>query len=159
MQRSETRTTTSFFNPMKMTEQEVREHQQKNNLPCALESLQSAQAQAVATAMASPAQERWQEGEERKLNELVCIDLRRRGAYVIVSRTDKKPTIRRGHPDLTVMHLGRAVCIELKARGGRVSQHQRDCIEDLERAGVPVLVSYSFRECIEFATNHLHLPQ
>jgi len=144
---------------MKMTEEQVREHQQKNNLPCALDSVQSAQAQAVATALASPAQERWQAGEEKKLNELVCIDLRRRGAYVLVSRTDQKPTIRRGHPDLTVMHLGRAVCIELKARGGRLSQHQRECIADLERAGVPVLVSYSFAESIQFAVNHLHLNQ
>jgi hypothetical protein len=142
-----------------MTEQQVREHQQKNNLQCALDSVQSAQAQAVATALASPAQERWQEGEEKKLNELVCIDLRRRGAYVIVSRTDKQPTIRRGHPDLTVMHLGRAICIELKARGGRLSEHQRECIADLERAGVPVLVSYSFQESIQFAVNHLHLSQ
>jgi hypothetical protein len=144
---------------MKMTEEQVREHQQKNNLPCALESIQSAQAQAVAAALASPAQERWQAGEEKKLNELVCLDLRRRGAYVLVSRTDQKPTIRRGHPDLTVMHLGRAICIELKARGGRLSEHQRECIADLERAGVPVLVSYSFQESIQFAVNHLHLSQ
>jgi hypothetical protein len=144
---------------MKMTEEQVREHQQKNNLPCALESIQSAQAQAVAAALASPAQERWQDGEEKKLNELVCLDLRRRGAYVLVSRTDQKPTIRRGHPDLTVMHLGRSVCIELKARGGRLSEHQRECIADLERAGVPVLVSYSFAESIQFAVNHLHLSQ
>jgi len=142
-----------------MTEQQVREHQAKAGLPCALDSVQSAQAQAVAAALASPAEERWQAGEEKKLNELVCIDLRRRGAYVIVSRTDKQPTIRRGHPDLTVMHLGRAVCIELKARGGRLSEHQRECIADLERAGVPVLVSYSFQESIQFAVNHLHLSQ
>jgi hypothetical protein len=144
---------------MKMTEEQVREHQIKNNLPCALESIQSAQAQAVATALASPAQERWQAGEEKKLNELVCVDLRRRGAYVLVSRTDKQPTIRRGHPDLTIMHLGRVACIELKASGGRLSQHQRECIADLERAGVPVLVSYSFQESIQFAVNHLHLSQ
>jgi len=144
---------------MRMTEQQVREHQAKAGLPCALDSVQSAQAQAVATALESPAQERWQAGEERKLNELVCVDLRRRGAYVLVSRTDKKPTIRRGHPDLTIMHLGRAVCIELKARGGRLSEHQRECIADLERAGVPVLVSYSFAESIQFAVNHLHLNQ
>jgi hypothetical protein len=142
-----------------MTEAQVREHQAKAGLPCALDSVQSAQAQAVATALASPAQERWQAGEEKKLNELVCIDLRRRGAYVLVSRTDQKPTIRRGHPDLTVMHLGRAVCIELKARGGRLSEHQRECIADLERAGVPVLVSYSFAESIQFAVNHLHLSK
>ena len=142
-----------------MTEQQVREHQAKVGLPCALDSVQSAQAQAVATALASPAQERWQSGEERKLNELVCIDLRRRGAYVLVSRTDKQPTIRRGHPDLTVLYMGLCCCIELKASGGRLSEHQRECIADLERAGVPVLVSYSFQESIQFAVNHLHLSQ
>lgn len=142
-----------------MTEQQVREHQAKVGLPCALDSVQSAQAQVVATALASPAQERWQAGEERKLNELVCIDLRRRGAYVLVSRTDQKPTIRRGHPDLTVMYMGLCCCIELKASGGRLSEHQRECIADLERAGVPVLVSYSFQESIQFAVNHLHLSQ
>jgi hypothetical protein len=142
-----------------MTEQQVREHQSKVGLPCALDSVQSAQAQAVATALASPAQERWQSGEEKKLNELVCIDLRRRGAYVLVSRTDKQPTIRRGHPDLTVMYNGKACCIELKASGGRLSDHQRECIADLERAGVPVLVSYNFQESIQFAVNHLHLSQ
>jgi hypothetical protein len=143
---------------MKMTEEQVREHQTKNNLPCALESIQSAQAQAVATALASPAQERWQSGEEKKLNELVCTDLRRRGAYVIVSRTDQKPTIRRGHPDLTVMYNGRACCIELKASGGRLSDHQRECIADLERAGVQTVVRYSFAEAVQFAVNILELP-
>ena len=143
---------------MKMTEQQVREHQTKNNLPCALESVQSAQAQAVATALASPAQERWQAGEEKKLNELVCIDLRRRGAYVIVSRTDQKPTIRRGHPDLTVMYNGKACCIELKAKGGRLSEHQRECIDDLVRSGVPTLTCYSFDGAITFAVHILSLP-
>ena len=143
---------------MKMTEEQVREHQQKNNLPCALESIHSAQAQAVASALASPAQERWQAGEEKKLNELVCIDLRRRGAYVIVSRTDQKPTIRRGHPDLTVLYNGKACCIELKAKGGRLSEHQRECIDDLVTAGVPTLTCYSFDGAITFAVHILSLP-
>ena len=143
---------------MKMTEEQVREHQQKNNLPCALETLQSAQAQAVAAALASPAQERWQSGEERKLNELVCVDLRRRGAYVLVSRTDQKPTIRRGHPDLTVLYNGKVCCIELKAKGGKLSEHQRECIDDLVTAGVPTLTCYSFDGAITFAVHILTLP-
>ena len=143
---------------MKMTEEQVREHQMKNNLPCALETVQSAQAQAVASALASPAQERWQAGEEKKLNELVCIDLRRRGAYVLVSRTDKQPTIRRGHPDLTVLYNGKACCIELKAKNGRLSEHQRECIDDLVRSGVPTLTCYSFEGAITFAVHILSLP-
>jgi len=143
---------------MKMTEEQVREHQQKNNLPCALESIQSAQAQAVASALASPAQERWQAGEEKKLNELVCVDLRRRGAYVLVSRTDKQPTIRRGHPDLTVLYNGKVCCIELKAKGGKLSEHQRECIDDLVTAGVPTLTCYSFDGAITFAVHILSLP-
>jgi hypothetical protein len=145
---------------MRLTEAQVREHQTKNNLPCALDLVQGAQAQVVPSIEPVDAPpSKWASGEEKKLNELVCIDLRRRGAYVIVSRIDQKPTIRRGHPDLTVMHLGRVACIELKASGGRLSEHQRECIADLERAGVPVLVSYSFQESIQFAVNHLHLSQ
>jgi hypothetical protein len=145
---------------MRLTEQQVREHQQKNNLPCALDSVQGAQAQAVpAIDPVDAPQSKWASGEEKKLNELVTTDLRRRGAYVIVSRTDKQPTIRRGHPDLTVMYNGRACCIELKASGGRLSDHQRECIADLQRAGVQTVVSYSFQESIQFAVNHLHLSQ
>jgi hypothetical protein len=145
---------------MKMTEEQVREHQQKNNLPCALDPVQGAQAQAVpAIDPVDAPPSKWASGEEKKLNELVTTDLRRRGAYVIVSRTDKQPTIRRGHPDLTVMYNGKACCIELKASGGRLSDHQRECIADLQRAGVQTVVSYSFRESIDFAVNHLHLSQ
>lgn len=143
---------------MRLTEQQVRDHQTKNNLPCALDSVQGAQPQvvpAIETADAPPA--KWASGEEKKLNELVTTDLRRRGAYVIVSRTDKQPTIRRGHPDLTAMYMGRVCCIELKANGGRLSDHQRECIADLERSGVQTVVSYSFDEAIQFAINQLHL--
>ena len=144
---------------MKMTEEQVRLHQMKNNLPCALDPVQGAQAQVVpAIDPVDAPPTKWASGEEKKLNELVTTDLRRRGAYVIVSRTDKQPTIRRGHPDLTVMYNGRACCIELKASGGRLSDHQRECIADLERAGVQTVVSYSFRESIEFASNALALP-
>ena len=144
---------------MRLTEQQVREHQTKNNLPCALDAVQGAQAQVVKAIDPDNAPPtKWASGEEKKLNELVTTDLRRRGAYVIVSRTDKQPTIRRGHPDLTVMYNGRACCIELKAQGGRLSDHQRECIADLERAGVQTVVSYSFRESIEFASNVLALP-
>ena len=144
---------------MRLTEAQVREHQMKNNLPCALDPVQGAQAQVVpAIDPVDAPPTKWASGEERKLNELVTTDLRRRGAYVIVSRTDKQPTIRRGHPDLTVMYNGRACCIELKAQGGRLSDHQRECIADLERAGVQTVVRYSFAEAVQFAVNILELP-
>jgi hypothetical protein len=57
------------------------------------------------------------------------------------------------------MYNGKACCIELKASGGRLSDHQRECIADLQRAGVQTVVSYSFQESIQFAVNHLHLSQ
>jgi len=144
---------------MKMTEEQVREHQQKNNLPCALDPVQGAQAQAVpAIDPVDAPPSKWASGEERKLNELVTTDLRRRGAYVIVSRTDKQPTIRRGHPDLTVLYNGKVCCIELKAKGGKLSEHQRECIDDLVTAGVPTLTCYSFDGAITFAVHILSLP-
>ena len=144
---------------MRLTEAQVREHQQKNNLPCALDVVQGAQAQVVAAIdPVDVPPTKWASGEEKKLNELVTTDLRRRGAYVIVSRTDQKPTIRRGHPDLTVLYMGLACCIELKAHGGRLSEHQRDCITDLDYCGVPTIVAYSFDEAVQFAVNILELP-
>ena len=63
---------------MKMTAEQVREHQQKNNLPCALDPVQGAQAQAVpAIDPVDAPPSKWASGEERKLNELVTTDLRR----------------------------------------------------------------------------------
>lgn len=143
---------------MRLTEAQVREHQMKHNLPCALDPVQGAQAQAVPAIDPVDVPTKWASGEEKKLNELVTTDLRRRGAYVLVSRTDKQPTIRRGHPDLTVLYNGRACCIELKAKGGRLSEHQRECIADLERSRVATLVCYSFAEAVQFAVNILELP-
>jgi hypothetical protein len=85
------------------------------------------------------------------LNALVCTDLRRRGYYVLVSRTDKESTIRRGHPDLTVMHQGKVCCIELKAAGGKLSKHQNECIDELNQSGIPTKVCWNFDDAVKFA--------
>jgi hypothetical protein len=130
---------------MKMTEQQVREHQYKHKFQCALDQPISVVEQPTL------AQERWQAGEERELNALVCTDLRRRGYYVLVSRTDKESTIRRGHPDLTVMRNGKVCCIELKAAGGKLSKHQTECIDELNQSGIPTTVCWNFDEAVKFA--------
>lgn len=126
---------------MKMTEQQVRDHQKKNNLQCALDEV----------AKIPESTKKHKEGKEAELNALVCTDLRRRGYYVLVSRTDKESTIRRGHPDLTVMYQGKVCCIELKAAGGKLSKHQVECIDELNRSGVPTTVCWNFDEAIKFA--------
>lgn len=128
-------------NFMKMTEQQVRDHQKKNNLQCALDEV----------AKIPESTKKHKEGKETELNALVCTDLRRRGYYVLVSRTDKASTIRKGHPDLTVMYQGKVCCIELKASGGKLSKHQTECIDELNQSGVPTTVCWNFDEAIKFA--------
>ena len=128
-----------------MTEQQVRDHQNKNNLQCALDKVVEI----------PKSTEKYKQGKEAELNALVCTDLRRRGYYVLVSRTDKASTIRKGHPDLTVMYGSKVVCIELKVSKGVISKHQEKCIEELQKAGVPTAICWSFDEAVKFATTHL----
>jgi hypothetical protein len=130
---------------MRMTEQQVREHQKKNNLDCALDKV----------VKIPKSTEKYKEGKEAELNALVCTDLRRRGYYVLVSRTDKASTIRKGHPDLTVMYQGKVCCIELKVNKGVVSKHQTECIETLNKAGIPTAICWSFDEAVKFAIVNL----
>jgi hypothetical protein len=99
---------------------------------------------------------KWAKGEEKKLSELVCADLSRRGIPYIKARTDKASTIRKGWPDITAMHSGKVCCVELKAKGGTLSKDQRECISDLESAGIPVTVAFNFDTTLSFILKHLN---
>lgn len=72
--------------------------------------------------------------------------------YWIVARSDRKSTIRAGHPDVTVFGLrdGRftALLIELKTATGKVSEDQRMVHAWLERIAAPVIVCRSAMEAI-----------
>ena len=98
---------------------------------------------------------KWTKGEEKKLNQLVVADLRRRGIFVIVSRTDKASTNQVGLPDIVACYNWRVVMVELKASGGKLSDRQIACHAELTRCGVPVAVAYNFDDAIQFVLKHL----
>ena len=104
-----------------------------------------------------PKPTKWTKGEEKKLNQLVVADLRRRGIFVIVSRTDKASTNQVGLPDIVACYNGKIAMCELKAANGRLSDRQRECHAQLEAAGVPVCVAYNFDDAIRFVRENLNL--
>jgi hypothetical protein len=53
-----------------------------------------------------------------------------------------------GLPDLWVVVSGRLYCLELKRRGGQVSETQRECHALLRQAGVDVAVCRSLDEVV-----------
>lgn len=56
-----------------------------------------------------------------------------------------------GTPDLVVCHpSGRTYWVEVKAKNGRVSAHQREMIEMLEEYGQPVCIARSWQDVEEF---------
>jgi len=89
------------------------------------------------------------------LHDALLTDLKRRGIPYIHSRMDKPSTIRRGWPDVTAMLGIRVCCIELKAKGGALSEDQKTVITELQTAGVPVLVSSDLAESINFVKQNL----
>ena len=102
-----------------------------------------------------PKPTKWTKGEEKKLNQLVVADLRRRGIFVIVSRTDKASTNQVGLPDIVACYNGRVAMVELKANGGKLSDRQIACHAELTRCGVPVAVAYNFDDAVQFVLKHL----
>ena len=59
-----------------------------------------------------------------------------------------------GMTDLVFFHNGRALCMELKAGRGRVSDNQTSAIERIERAGVPVAIIRTLPEALNVLRAH-----
>jgi hypothetical protein len=73
----------------------------------------------------------------------------------IHARMDQRSTIRKGHPDFTLLRDGRGCCIEFKRPGGKLSDDQTKVIWRLKLHGVPVEVFDDIAEAITFARQHL----
>lgn len=137
---------------MKMTAEAIRAHAMKHGLPCALDAVSSVMAQQPEPD-APPS--KFERGEEKKLNALVVADLRRRGFFVIVSRTDRATSQQPGLPDVIAFRNGLVACCELKATGGKLSAAQKQVHTELEAAGVPVITAWDFDTAIRFFINKL----
>jgi hypothetical protein len=102
----------------------------------------------------------WHKGPEKELHDWLEADLLRRGISYVHARTDQKSTISNGWPDFSCFFtapdgITRACFVELKNRAGRTSVDQRDCIAELQRKNIPVLVTGDFRQAVEFIKLHL----
>lgn len=141
---------------MRMTEKQYREHCVKHHMPCALDAPAAAFVPLVEPD-APPS--KFERGEENKLNALVVADLRRRGFFVIVSRTDRATSQQAGLPDIIAARNGLVACCELKAAGGRLSAAQKQVHAELEAAGIPVITAWDFDTAIRFFLNKLGVIQ
>lgn len=103
--------------------------------------------------LASECIEKAQARSERAEQKTFASWLGLRGLYYIQARTDKRSTIRVGHPDFSIFRAGRVLFVEMKGEGGRLSEEQEQCISELTSEGFQVVVAHSALEAI-LATRH-----
>lgn len=72
-----------------------------------------------------------------------------KGIPYIHAQNHKKSTIKIGWPDYTILYQGRAICIEMKAKGGKCSEEQLKTLGNLDATGTLCRVCYSATEAIE----------
>jgi len=66
------------------------------------------------------------------------------------SRTDRKSTVEVGSHDFTIfLPKGRVLCLECKAKGGKLSSEQLGWIHEMKTLDHPVWTIYSFAEFLE----------
>lgn len=92
---------------------------------------------------------------EKDLHDLFTNWLRLNDLHFIHSRMDRKPTIRAGWPDFTVIRGELVCCIEFKAPGGKLRPEQVKVINELLTTGTPVLITDLFSEAYGFTTRKL----
>jgi hypothetical protein len=71
-----------------------------------------------------------------------------RELYFITPRSDKRSTIKPGHPDFTILAGGRVLFIEMKTPAGRLRYEQEQCIAELIAKGFPVVIARNELEAI-----------
>jgi VRR-NUC domain len=92
--------------------------------------------------------ERAEARTERAAQKLFGSWLSLRSVYFIQARSDKRSTIRVGHPDFSIFHAGKVMFIEMKSPSGQLSQEQNECRLGLSRQGFTVAVARGAAEAI-----------
>lgn len=101
--------------------------------------------------------------EEASMQEVLVRDLRLllpKGAFVfhcpnggernpLEAARLKRQGVVAGIPDLLIVHAGRVCGLELKSRGGRLSDEQRNVIDILRNAGMRVEIARSHGEALD----------
>lgn len=91
--------------------------------------------------------------KEKEMHEIFGDWLRLSRTPFIHARTDKRSTIAVGAPDFTVMHQGRAICIEFKMPGETQSEEQIKFQNLLQESGTPYFICTKAIEAIEHVRN------
>jgi hypothetical protein len=86
---------------------------------------------------------------ERRQQKLFASWLQYRELYYIQARSDKRSTIRVGHPDFTIFHNHKVLFIEMKSENGVLSTDQQECGLRLMKQGFVWLVCHNAREAID----------
>jgi VRR-NUC domain len=72
-----------------------------------------------------------------------------RGLYFVTPRSDKRSTIKPGHPDFSIFHAGKVLFVEMKTQTGRLSDEQEQCIAELTAKRFPVVIARNALEAIQ----------
>lgn len=94
------------------------------------------------------ADEKRQRDTEKEIHAQVRRECLRQKIAVSGAAMNKRSTIEKGHPDLTLMKDNHLLLLELKAEGGRLSTDQIDRIAELKECGNDTVVAYSALEAI-----------
>lgn len=109
--------------------------------------------------LASECLEKAEQRSERASQKTFASWLGLRGIYFIQARSDKRSTIRVGHPDFTIFARGRVLFVEMKSPTGRLSEEQQRCIAELTAEGFPVVIARNALEAILATRQFLAEPE
>lgn len=94
---------------------------------------------------------------EKEMHDIFSQWLNLNGVPFIHARTDKKSTIAKGAPDFTLIYRGKALCIEFKMPGQKITPDQDLFIEHLKKSETPVFICNMAAEAIELTRKTLKI--
>lgn len=98
--------------------------------------------------------QKFQSGEEKKLQGLVNNWLLGNGIYFESDRFDRRTSGKRGRPDFRICVEGRWLAVECKAEGCKLSFAQACTLGEISRSGGRIAVAYCLDDVIK-AVNEL----
>lgn len=91
---------------------------------------------------AAECREKFQRGEENKLQSLVANFLNLRGIYFETDRMDRRTSGKKGRPDFRICYRGRWIAVECKADGGVLSPEQVTTLAAIRKSGGVAIVAF-----------------
>lgn len=91
---------------------------------------------------AEECRERWESGEEKKLQSLIANFLNLKEIYFETDRFGKRTGAAPGRPDFRVVYRGRFIGIEVKAEKGVLSKDQVKTLERIRKSGGVTIIAF-----------------